>query len=219
MITKRKYAIKASSYIINLLGEELIGSDSLALFELVKNSYDADSSTVTISLNGILSKEGTIVVEDTGNGMSPEVIEKAWLTIGTEYKRKELKISPIYHRVSMGNKGVGRLAVHRLAHKIKVDTQARNELFGSELVINWDQLIGEGSHIEDLSVSVDHGIAGLIKCRHGTRITLSDLKNHHWNATKVRELVSKLQGIINPFAPKMILKSSSSLMMKWCKNG
>lgn len=55
MITKRKYAIKASSYIINLLGEELIGSDSLALFELVKNSYDADSSTVTISLNGILS--------------------------------------------------------------------------------------------------------------------------------------------------------------------
>lgn len=219
MITKRKYAIKASSYIINLLGEELIGSDSLALFELVKNSYDADSSTVTISLNGILSKEGTIVVEDTGNGMSPEVIERAWLTIGTEYKRKELKISPIYHRVSMGNKGVGRLAVHRLAHKIKVDTQARNELFGSELVINWDQLIGEGSHIEDLSVSVDHGIAGLIKCGHGTRITLSDLKNHHWNATKVRELVSKLQGIINPFAPKddfkIIIKSDDEMVQKW----
>ena len=131
MITKRQYSIKASSYVINLLGEELIGSDSLALFELVKNSYDADSPDVIIYLNDILSKNGEIVIEDSGNGMTPEVIEKAWLTIGTDYKRKELKISPIYHRVSMGNKGVGRLAVHRLAHKIKVETQAREDFFGS----------------------------------------------------------------------------------------
>lgn len=43
MTTKKKYSIRASSYIINLLGDELIGSDSLALFEIVKNSYDADS--------------------------------------------------------------------------------------------------------------------------------------------------------------------------------
>lgn len=219
MITKRKYSIRASSYIINLLGEELIGSDSLALFELVKNSYDADSSSVTISLNHILTDDGTIVVEDTGNGMSPEVIEKAWLTIGTEYKRKELKVSPIYHRVSMGNKGVGRLAVHRLAHNIKVETQARYELFGSELVINWDRLIGEGSHIEDLSVSVNHGIAGLIDGGHGTRITLSDLKNHHWSSTKIKNLVSKLQGILSPFSPKddfrIIIKSDDEIVQRW----
>lgn len=56
MITKRQYSIRASSYVINLLGEELIGSDSLALFELVKNSYDADSPDVIIYLNDILSK-------------------------------------------------------------------------------------------------------------------------------------------------------------------
>lgn len=75
MITKRQYSIRASSYVINLLGEELIGSDSLALFELVKNSYDADSPDVIIYLNDILSKNGEIVIEDSGNGMTPEVIE------------------------------------------------------------------------------------------------------------------------------------------------
>ena len=32
------YSVKASSHIITLLGDELIGSNSLALFELVKNS-------------------------------------------------------------------------------------------------------------------------------------------------------------------------------------
>ena len=48
---------------------------------------------------------------------------------------------------------------------------------------------------------------------------MSDLKNHHWNATKVRELVSKLQGIINPFAPKddfkIIIKSDDEMVQKW----
>lgn len=219
MITKRQYSIRASSYVINLLGEELIGSDSLALFELVKNSYDADSPDVIIYLNDILSKNGEIIIEDSGNGMTPEVIEKAWLTIGTDYKRKELKISPIYHRVSMGNKGVGRLAVHRLAHKIKVETQAREDFFGSELTINWDKLVNAGTHLEDLGVSVEHGLVDLIKGGHGTRITLSDLKNHNWNATKVKGLVGKLQGIINPFKPKddfeIIIKSNDDKVQGW----
>lgn len=219
MITKRKYSIKASSYVINLLGEELIGSDSLALFELVKNSYDADSANVIIHLNDILSKNGKIIIEDSGNGMTPEVIEKAWLTIGTDYKRRELKISPIYHRVSMGNKGVGRLAVHRLAHKIVVETQARGDLFGSKLIINWDKLINEGSHIEDLGVSVNHGLTNLINGGHGTRITLEDLKNHNWNSTKVKDLVSKLQGIINPFKEndnfKIVIRSNSEDVQRW----
>ncbi len=219
MITKRQYSIKASSYVINLLGEELIGSDSLALFELVKNSYDADSTSVTICLNDILSKEGEIIIEDSGNGMTPEIIEKAWLTIGTDYKRKELKISPIFHRVSMGNKGVGRLAVHRLACRIKVETQARGDFFGSKLTINWDKLISAGTHLEDLGVSVEHGMADLVEGGHGTRITLSDLKNHTWNATKVKELVGKLQGIINPFKPKddfkIIIKSNDDKVQHW----
>lgn len=219
MITKQKYSIKASSYVINLLGEELIGSDSLALFELVKNSYDADSASVTISMNDILTGHGTIVIEDKGTGMSPEVIEQAWLTIGTDYKRKEVKTSPIYHRVSMGNKGVGRLAVHRLAHKIQVETQALGDLFGSELIIDWDNLINEGSHIEDLSVTVKHGLDNLIEGGHGTRITLSDLKNHDWNATKVKNLVSKIQSIINPFRKmddfKIVIQSNDDIVQRW----
>ena len=47
------YRIRTNSHIINLLGDELIGSDSLALFEIVKNSYDADASVVTISLDNL----------------------------------------------------------------------------------------------------------------------------------------------------------------------
>ena len=43
-----KHNIKAKSHILSLLGDELIGSDSLAIFELVKNAYDADAEEVTV---------------------------------------------------------------------------------------------------------------------------------------------------------------------------
>lgn len=219
MTTKKKYSIKASSYIINLLGDELIGSDSLALFEIVKNSYDADSKVVVIHLNHIQSTDGMIVVEDLGNGMSPEVIENAWLTIGTEYKRKELKQSPIYHRTSLGNKGVGRLAAYRLANKIKVETQPRDDMFGSVLTINWNKLVRQGGSIEDLDVDVEHGVVNLIPGGHGTRITLSELKCHNWNATKVKSLVSQLQSILNPFREKdnftIEVKSDDERVQEW----
>ena len=79
------YKVRTNSHIINLLGDELIGSDSLALFEIVKNSYDADANVVTINLNNLFSENRSIVIEDDGNGMTPEVIANAWLTIGTDY--------------------------------------------------------------------------------------------------------------------------------------
>lgn len=219
MTTKKKYSIRASSYIINLLGDELIGSDSLALFEIVKNSYDADSKIVVIHLNHILSSDGRIVIEDMGNGMTPDVIEHAWLTIGTDYKRKELKQSPIYHRTSLGNKGVGRLAAYRLANKIKVETQPRDDMFGSMLTINWKSLVRDGSSIDDLTVDVEHGLTNLIPGGHGTRITLSDLKCHNWNASKIKALVSQLQGIQNPFSAKdnfnIEVKSDDPKVQDW----
>lgn len=222
MIYGQNYPLRASSNIINLLGNELIGSDSLALFELVKNSYDADATSVVISLNNILSDNGEIVVEDDGNGMSPNVVEKAWLTIGTDFKRKELKVSPLYKRTSLGNKGVGRLAVHRLADNIKLETQARGENEGTSLQINWGSLIKESSELKDLSVKVSHGIRNIFSRNHGTRITLTGLKERNWNATKVKNLVTKLQSIVNPFSPKtgfsVIIKADECSVQSWIES-
>lgn len=216
---QQQYSIKASSNIINLLGNELIGSDSLALFELVKNSYDADADTVVIHLNHLFSDDSEIVIEDDGNGMTQDVIERAWLTIGTDYKRKELKISPVYKRTSLGNKGVGRLAVHRLADNIKLETQARGVSTGSSLFINWNTLMAEASELDKLTVNVSHGIIGQFVNNHGTRITLTGLKERNWNVTKVKSLVTKLQGILNPFSPKddfrVIIKSDNSMVQGW----
>ena len=173
------YKVRTNSHIINLLGDELIGSDSLALFEIVKNSYDADANVVTINLNNLFSENRSIVIEDDGNGMTPEVIANAWLTIGTDYKRKSVKVSPVLHRTSLGNKGVGRLAVHRLANRIMLETQPRGCSIGSRLRIDWDDLISSSKEVEGLSVDVENNILDVLEGRNGTRITLTQLREEN----------------------------------------
>ena len=156
-MNSERFPIKATSHIINLLGDELIGSDSLAIFELVKNSYDADATKVTIYFQNLDSSERKIIIEDNGSGMTIDIIQNVWLTIGTDYKKKKAKISPIFKRSSLGNKGVGRLAVHRLADEITLESQAKGEFFGSRLHINWKELIQSEEYIENLSVEVNDG--------------------------------------------------------------
>lgn len=47
-ITRQPF--RPRSRILQLLGDELIGSPRLAVFELVKNAYDADANEATVRL-------------------------------------------------------------------------------------------------------------------------------------------------------------------------
>lgn len=196
-----KYQLKATSSILNLLGDELIGSDSLAIFELVKNSYDADAEEVTIKFIDLNSPNQRIVIEDDGCGMTSEIIHKVWLTIGTNYKKKDAKISRKFYRFSLGNKGVGRLAVHRLADSILLETKTEEDLFGTNLEINWKKLVSSANYIDDLYVEVREGIQEEFVKSHGTRITLTGLKNKNWTKSQLRDLARKIENFKNPFHP------------------
>lgn len=195
-----KHNIKAKSHILSLLGDELIGSDSLAIFELVKNAYDADATKVRVSFINLNQEDQKIIIEDNGNGMFSNIIQDVWLTIGTDFKRgKNRKESPLFNRVSFGNKGVGRLAVHKLAKKITLETQARNDMFSSRLEIDWPKLIDSKEYIQDLQVDVETIGEDLFKDGHGTRIILSNLATKIWTKKTLKDLVRKVNNIKNPF--------------------
>lgn len=97
-----------------------------------------------------------MTVEDNGSGMSLDTITGAWLEVGTNSKRgKENRIrSPLYNRLPLGEKGVGRLAVQKLGRQLEVISRQQ----GSpeyKFDINWDQLIGSSKYLNDqLSVKV-----------------------------------------------------------------
>lgn len=197
-----KHNIKAKSHILSLLGDELIGSDSLAIFELVKNAYDADAEEVTVEFINLNQSDQKIIIEDDGHGMTNKVIQDVWLTIGTDFKRgKNRKESKKFKRVSFGNKGVGRLAVHKLAKRITLETQAEGEMFSNRLTIDWVELIASKEFIQDLEVSVETVADQLFHKGKGTRIILDKLTTKKWTKKGLKDLVRKIDNIKNPFSP------------------
>jgi signal transduction histidine kinase len=132
------------------LGEDLITDDVQALVELIKNSYDADSPSVEITIDSNIwvdlrtgvelpggheaqsnsSQEpvrGRIIVRDRGVGMTYETIRDGWLTVSAS-KKGELKLHPerLKGRMPLGDKGLGRLGAQRLGRALTLRTFPRS---------------------------------------------------------------------------------------------
>jgi hypothetical protein len=201
ILIKVGYAFKAKSHILSLLGDELIGSDNLAIFELVKNAYDADAEEVKITLNDLNTPNQSIVVEDDGSGMSLETLKNVWLEIGTDFKRGlRRKQSPVFKRISLGEKGVGRLAVHKLGKKIILETQSKDSKESYRISLNWADLISESEYIQDTFLQIETVEDSLFpKKKKGTRLIISELKKESWSKKDLRDLARKTNSIKSPF--------------------
>ena len=103
-------AFRPRARLLQLLGDQLIGSSKLAVFELVKNAYDADASEVTITLGDIVGRTPWITVEDNGQGMTLDIVQNVWLTPGDDFRERQRQAnrrSPRFNRLPLGEKGVG----------------------------------------------------------------------------------------------------------------
>jgi len=196
-----KANFKARSHILSLLGNELIGSDNLALFELVKNAYDADATRAEIRFINLGTENVSIIIEDDGIGMSKDTLLNSWLEIGTDFKRGvNRKISTKFNRESLGEKGVGRLAVHKLASDIILET--RDEITGiaHQLSFNWAKLIDSAKYIEDTEVTlIQKENLEFLGEKHGTRIILKNLKRKNWERGDIRAIYRTINNLISPF--------------------
>lgn len=114
-----KLEFSVDSQLLGELGERLVTRNYIALAELIKNAYDADSTKITVRfLNAKTGgRTGEIQIIDNGNGMLFQEVRDYWMRIATTSKVRE-PISPKYGRRKTGNKGVGRFACRRLAKKL-----------------------------------------------------------------------------------------------------
>ena len=82
------FSFKPRAKLLKLLGEQLIRDPNIALFELVKNAYDADASTVEVQLHNPSDRDnGTIAVLDDGSGMTIDTVVNVWLQPGDGISR------------------------------------------------------------------------------------------------------------------------------------
>lgn len=194
-------SFRANAHLLKLLGDQLIGDDRLAVFELVKNSYDADATIVDVELN-LEAKEPFIVVWDRdGHGMDKDIILDKWMEIGTESKRNSNWVkSPKFKRLPLGEKGVGRLAVHKLGSIMQMNTRSQNAL-EVKVVIDWPEVIENATYIEDTKVIVEE----LSEPEYfkdgstGTRIVIGNLSKKNWQRGDLRNLKRLLTSLTSPF--------------------
>lgn len=124
--------------IIDRLGTELVARQETAVSELVKNSYDADATKVTLMFENSNAIGGTLYIEDDGLGMTKEQLINGFMRISSTDKLRN-PISERYKRNRAGQKGIGRFAVQRLGEKLTITTQTKNEDFALVLTINWNK--------------------------------------------------------------------------------
>src|SRR3954449_5200330 len=100
--TSSAHVFKPRARLLLLLGDQLIRDAGLAVFELVKNAYDADATHVTVTLADPTAEApaGSVAVADNGSGMSPDVVTGVWLEPGTDYRAAQKASSkprtPVY---------------------------------------------------------------------------------------------------------------------------
>jgi signal transduction histidine kinase len=180
------------------LGEDLIKNESIALLELVKNSYDACATYCTVEFTFEKNVLDTITIKDNGTGMNINTIKNVWLVVGTDNKKD---IKPVYcnknKRYPLGEKGIGRLGIHKLGNKIDLYTRSQDD-DEINVMINWKKLDSSKS-IEDFPVRIKIDENPIyFTDRTGTKIIIRDIKGN-FDRRKLREIYRSLTSLNSPF--------------------
>ena len=193
-------AFRPRARLLQLLGDQLIRSPRLAVFELVKNAYDADARRAQVTMHALETPNARISVIDDGEGMSLDVVRDIWFVPGHDHKaqKKERGETTRLGRSPIGEKGIGRFAAHKLGNMISVVTRADGE---PEVVveIDWDRLTATKYLSEAKAVIRTRRPEVFAGDRTGTSITVSELRNQTWTRGDLRRLYRDLVSICSPF--------------------
>lgn len=181
--------------IIRTIGDQLISGPEAAVIELVKNSYDADATQVTVKFVPPLEKDrGRIIVKDDGHGMSLDDVHNKWMEPATTSKLRN-GYSPGGRRL-LGSKGIGRFAAAKLGKFMALNSISKNEAKCSEVIIpqiDWS-IFNEDTYLSDISIEY---IEEETTANTGTEIEISSL-NESWTADKIHRLHVELKRLLAP---------------------
>lgn len=188
-----------------LIGRDLITDRVTALFELVKNCYDANATEVTVSFENVgLGKEGsTITIKDNGFGMSFSDIRDKWMVIGTSNKRSNPYTPLPFHRKCVGEKGIGRFAVDKLGDKVNIITKQDGEDKWLDVEIDWQAYFNSSSKEQlnlftDIENHYEFKSAEDVKV-HGTTLLISNVREV-WVKDDIQRFIAEVARLISPFA-------------------
>lgn len=192
---------KVSAELKNILGRDLITSENIAIFELVKNSYDAHATKVEITFN-----EDKIIIADNGKGMTLSELKNKWLFVGYSAKRdgtEDDSYRKKFKRNYAGAKGIGRISCDRLARYVTLITKSEESSTVETLIVDWLSF-EQKQKVEFDTVAVKHSSTEEEYVfpngsKHGTVLSFTALHST-WSKDEILDLRKSLEKMINPFS-------------------
>lgn len=218
------HTMRPRARIMLTIGLELISGETVALTELVKNSFDADAGFVLVKITGAVHDgeipEGaaTIEVLDDGTGMTETDLTSTWLEPATPVRRRH-RTSKAGRRV-LGEKGVGRFAAAKLAHDLQLDSRSAGSA-EVHLDLNWADFESEDAYLDEIAIDwearkpavfrnggdaastwadalADTKIADAPRTDRGTRLVMLRSRTA-WNQDLVNDVKLTLARLVSPF--------------------
>ena len=152
---------KARARALDMLGRQQIAGVPTAISELFKNAHDAYSDKVVVDY---FRQESLLVLRDDGIGMTRKDFEERWLTIGTESKLGQKGLEPPPKdpgkatRPTLGEKGIGRLAIAVLGPQVLILTRPRRGGTAGRTTlafVNWRMYELPGINLDEIQVPVE----------------------------------------------------------------
>lgn len=216
---KLKWRFDISTF--RLIGRELITDRITALFELVKNCYDANATRVDVVFENVsydnavvddTTKEvrvnpgSKVVIEDNGYGMSFEDIRDKWMVIGTASKRTSPFSPRPFGRRCVGEKGIGRFAVDKLGDKVNIVTKKEEDDRWLNVEIDWNSYFNEVSpdereHIRlftDIENKYDYLDRSEGSGVSGTKLIVSSVREF-WSKDDISRFYKEANKIVSPY--------------------
>ena len=218
-----KLQFKVSSALKDLVGKDLIRNENIAIFELVKNSYDAFATKVEITF-----EPERIIIADNGKGMTLDDLKNKWLFLaysakkdGSEDAEKDEKQESYRDKINRhyaGAKGVGRFSCDRLGANLIVTTKSQKDKNAEQLTIDWTAFEKDQKK-EFIEVDVQHESLFVLpkfpeNKETGTILEITNLRSI-WARDEILRLKQSLEKLINPFSES--LDFTIEIICNWAK--
>lgn len=205
-----KLYFDVSSGLKRVIGRDLITNDEVAVFELVKNSFDANAKNVRLHFSG-----NSLVIVDDGDGMSYDDLTKKWLFVAYSAKSQpnlkhadgtKFREQIAERRNFAGSKGIGRFSSDRLGSRLTLQTRPKDDASGTvhQLSVDWELFEADETQQFE-SVPVDYSQKktfdlpqGIEIPSHGTAMGINNSRIV-WDRGRILHLKSALAKLINPF--------------------
>lgn len=211
MAKQNELHFRISTGLKDLLGKDLITNEFIAVFELVKNSFDAHSNEVFIVFEQLNTPNAKIKIIDTGKGMDKNDLINKWLFVaysakrdGTEDKNTDYRENLKSNRYYAGAKGVGRFSCDRLGRSLTLYSKSntQNALI-EKLEVDWENFeLDSKTLFKDIPVNsnvIDSFPNEYSKynIEHGTILEIFNLRDN-WDRKKILNLKTSLSKLILP---------------------